>query len=110
MSFGLTNISCSFMQNMSSSLEYLDKFVIEPIDDILISSMLKEIHIGQVALMLESFENNLCVIMKYVFWMLVVTFSGSHAFAERCLRGSESSSLYFPWESWQVGQACVNYF
>jgi hypothetical protein len=70
-------------------LEYLDKFVIEPINDILISSMSKEVHIEQVALMLETFENHLCVIMKYVFWMLEVTFSGSCAFAERCRRGSE---------------------
>jgi hypothetical protein len=53
MSFGLTNTSASFMQNMSSSLEYLDKFVVEPIDDILISSMLKEIHIEKLALILE---------------------------------------------------------
>ena len=109
MSFGLTNTFASFLQNMSSSLEYLDKFFIEPIDDILISSKFKQIHNGQVALMLESFENNLCVIMKYVFWMLEVTFSGSRAFAERCRRGSESSSLCFPRESSQVGQACAKY-
>ena len=89
MSFGLTNISASFMQNMSFSLEYLDKFVIEPIDDILISSMFKEIHIEQLALMLETSKNHLCVIMKYVFWMLEVTFSDSRVFAERCHRGSE---------------------
>lgn len=109
MSFDLTNTSASFMQNMSSSLEYLDKFVIEPLNDILISSMFKEVHIEQLALILESFENHPCVITKYVFWMLEVTFSGSRAFAERCRRGSESSSLCFPRESSQVGHACAEY-
>jgi hypothetical protein len=47
-------------------LEYLDKLVVEPIDDILISSMSKEVHIEQ-ALMLETFKNHLCVTTKYVF-------------------------------------------
>ena len=89
MSFGLTNTFASFMQHVSPSLEYLDKFVVEPIDDILIFSMSKEVHIEQLALMLETFKNHLCVITKYVFWMLEVTFSGSCAFAERCRRGSE---------------------
>ena len=74
---------------MSPSWEYPDKFVVEPIDDILIFSMAKVIHIEQLALILETFENHLCVIMKYVFWMLEVSFSGSCAYAERCRRGSE---------------------
>ena len=29
--------------------------------------------------MLETFENHLCVVTKYVFWILEVTFSGSRA-------------------------------
>jgi hypothetical protein len=45
MSFGLTNTFASFMQYTSLLLEYLDKFVVEPIDDILIFSMSKEVHI-----------------------------------------------------------------
>jgi hypothetical protein len=94
------------MQNMSSSLEYLDKFVIEPIDDIPIFSKFKEVHIEQLALILETFENHLCVIMKYVFWMLEVTFSGSRALAERCRRGSELSSLLFSSEI-IASQSCM---
>jgi hypothetical protein len=43
-SFGLTNTFASFIQNVSLSLEYLDKFVVEPIDDILTFSMSKEVH------------------------------------------------------------------
>jgi hypothetical protein len=56
-------------------LEHLNKLVVEPIDDILIFSMFKEIHTGHLALMLETFENHLCVITKYVFWMLEVNIS-----------------------------------
>ena len=67
MSFGLTNTFALFMQHVSPSLEYLDKFVVEPINDILISSMSKEVHIEQLALMLKTFKNQLCVITKYVF-------------------------------------------
>jgi hypothetical protein len=109
MSFGLTNTFASFIQNVSLSLEYLDKFVVEPIDDILTFSMSKEVHIEQLALMLETFKNHLCVNTKYVFWMLEVTFSGSRAFDESCCRGSEKSSLFFPWESSQVSHACAEY-
>jgi hypothetical protein len=90
-------------------MEYLDKFVVEPIDDILIFSMSKEVHIEQLALMLETFKNHLCLITKYVFWTLEVTFSDSRAFAARCRRGSESSSLSFPRESSQVSYACAEY-
>jgi hypothetical protein len=56
-------------------LEHLNTFVVEPIDDILIFSMFEEIYIGHLALMLKTWENHLCVIMKYVFWMFEVTFS-----------------------------------
>jgi hypothetical protein len=56
-------------------LEHLNKLVVEPIDDILIFSMFEGVHIRHLALMLETYENHLCVIMKYEFWMLEVTFS-----------------------------------
>jgi hypothetical protein len=35
-------------------LEHLNKLVVEPIDDILIFSMFEAIHIGHLALMLET--------------------------------------------------------
>jgi hypothetical protein len=89
MSFALTNTFALFMQHMSPSSWNLDKIVVEPIEDILILPLSKEVHIEHLALMLETFKNYLCVITKYVFWMLEVTFSGSRAFAERCRRGSE---------------------
>jgi hypothetical protein len=64
MSFGLTNTLALFVQHVSLSLEYLDKFVVEPIDDILIFSMPKEVHIEQLAVMLETFKNYLCITTK----------------------------------------------
>ena len=70
-------------------LEYLDKFVVEPINYLLILSMLEEVHIGYWALALETCSNQLCAITKFVFWKLEVTFSGSRAIAERCRCGSE---------------------
>jgi hypothetical protein len=63
----LTNTFSSFMRYMSLSLECFGKFVVEPIDDILILSMSKEVHIEQLALVLETFRNHLCVVAKYLF-------------------------------------------
>jgi hypothetical protein len=56
--------------------------------------MFEEIHIGHLAIMLETCENHLCGIMKYVFWMLEVNFSfDSRAIAERCHREIENNFL-----------------
>jgi hypothetical protein len=68
-------------------LEYLDKLVVKPIDDILIFSMFEGVHVEQSALVLETFENQLRVTMKHVFWLLEESFPSSRAFAERCCRG-----------------------
>ena len=78
MSFGLTDTFTSFMRHMNpSSWRIFDKFVVEPLDDILIFPIYEEVHIGRLALLLETFENHLCAIAKHVFWMLEVTSSGS---------------------------------
>ena len=94
MSFGLTDTFASFMRHMNpSSWSIFDKFVVEPLDDILIFPIYEEVHIGRLALVLETFENHLCVIAKQVFWMLEVTLSGSRAFVERCRHEFEQSFL-----------------
>jgi hypothetical protein len=91
-------------------LEHLNKLVVEPIDDILIFSMFEDIHIGHLASMLETCENHLCVITKYEFWRLEVTFS--LWFTCNCWKMSpwikEEFSL-FPRESSQIGHACADY-
>ncbi|WP_228393215.1 hypothetical protein, partial [Pseudomonas helleri] len=60
-------------------MERLDKFFVDPVNNILTFSMLDWIYMEHLALMLETFENHLRVISKYVFWMLEVTSSGSRA-------------------------------
>ena len=70
MSVGLNNSFALFITYDSIFLEYLNKFVAETIDNILIFSMLEKIHMEQLALMLEIFENRLRVTLKNVFWML----------------------------------------
>ena len=70
-------------------------FVVKPIHNIFVFSMLDWTHMGYWALMLETFENRLQVISKYMFRMLEVTFSGSRATVERCRRGFKKSYLFF---------------
>jgi hypothetical protein len=80
-------------------LEHLNKLVVEPIDDILIFSMFEGVHIRHLALMLETYEKHLCVIMKYEFWMLEVTFSlGSRAIIERCRHEFKKNFFCYPRE------------
>ena len=67
MSSSLTNICLVHESCESHCLEYLGKCVIEPIDDILIFSLVEEVHVEHLALMLETLKNHLCVIMKFVF-------------------------------------------
>ncbi|WVZ51034.1 hypothetical protein U9M48_002226, partial [Paspalum notatum var. saurae] len=58
MSFGLTNALTFFMYMMNSVfMEYLDKFVVIFIDDILIYSKTEEEHEGHLRLVLRSLEN-----------------------------------------------------
>jgi hypothetical protein len=75
MSFGLTNTFALFLQHMSPlSWSIQISLLLSPSMTFLFLPV-EDIHIGYLALMLETFENHLCVIMKYEFWMLEVTFS-----------------------------------
>jgi hypothetical protein len=86
--FGLTNIFCLVPTTYEFILlEHINKFVVEPIDNILTFSMFEDIHIGHWALLLETYKNHLCAITKYMFWMLQVTsLFVSCAIVERCRR------------------------
>jgi hypothetical protein len=67
MSFGLTNTFASSLQHMiPSHWSILISLSLSPSMTFLFS-MLEKIHIGQLALMLETFENHVRVITKYVF-------------------------------------------
>jgi hypothetical protein len=84
MSFGLTNAPTYFMYLMNKVfMEYLDKFVVVFIDDILIFSKNKEEHDEHLRLVLQKLrENQLYVkLNKCEFWLKEVLFL-SHIISE----------------------------
>jgi hypothetical protein len=79
MSFGLTNAPAYFLYLMNKVfVEYLDKFVVVFIDDILIFSKNEEEHDEHLRLVLQKLrENQLYVkLSKYEFWLKEVLFLG----------------------------------
>ena len=77
--FGLTNAPASFMQLMNSVfMEYLDKFVIIFIDDILIFSKSEEAHANHLRLVLEKLREHqlYAKFTKCEFWLKEVAFLG----------------------------------
>jgi hypothetical protein len=83
MSFGLTNAHAYFMYLMNKVfMEYLDKFVVVFIDDILIFSKNEEEHDEHLRLVLQKLrENQLYTkLNKCEFWLKEVSFSWSHHF------------------------------
>jgi hypothetical protein len=79
MSFGLTNAPAYFMYLMNKVfMEYLTKFVVVFIDDILIFSKDEEKHDEYVCLVLQKLiENQLYTkLNKYKFWLKEVSFLG----------------------------------
>jgi hypothetical protein len=79
MFFGLTNAPAYFMYLMNKvSMEYLDKFVVVFIDDILIFSKTEEEHEKHLRLVLEKLISNklYAKFSKYEFWLTEVAFLG----------------------------------
>jgi ribonuclease HI len=79
MSFGLTNASAYFMYLMNKVfMEYLDKFVVVFIDDILIFSKTEEEHENHLRLVLEKLRSNQLYAKfgKCEFWLTEVAFLG----------------------------------
>jgi hypothetical protein len=77
MSFGLTNAPAYFMYLMNKVfMEYLDKFVVVFIDDILIFSKTEEEHQKHLRLVLEKLRSNqlYAKFSKCEFWLTEVTF------------------------------------
>jgi hypothetical protein len=84
MSFGLTNAPTYFMYLMNKVfMEYLDKFIIVFIDDILIFSKMMEEHEEHLRLILEKLRSNqlYAKFSKCEFWLTEVTFLGHVIFA-----------------------------
>jgi hypothetical protein len=79
MSFGLTNAPAYFMYLMNNVLmEYLDKFVVVFIDDILIFSKTEEEHEKHLRMVLEKLRSNqlYAKFSKCEFWLTEVAFLG----------------------------------
>jgi hypothetical protein len=79
MSFGLTNAPAYFMYLMNKVfLEYLDKFVVVFIDNILIFSKTEEEHEKHLRLVLEKLRSNqlYAKFSKCEFWLTEVAFIG----------------------------------
>nr|GFD44588.1 RNA-directed DNA polymerase homolog [Tanacetum cinerariifolium] len=79
MPFGLTNAPAVFMNLMNHIFhEYLDKFVIVFIDDILVYSMSEEEHEQHLRIVLEILRQKklYAKFLKYEFWLQQVAFLG----------------------------------
>jgi hypothetical protein len=79
MSFGLTNAPAYFMYLMNKvSMEYLDKFMVVFIDDILIFSKNEEEHDEHLCLVLQKLRENqlYAKLNKCEFWLEEVLFLG----------------------------------
>jgi hypothetical protein len=84
MSFGLTNMPTYFMYLMNKVfMEYLDKFVVAFIDDILVFSKTKEEHEKHLRLVLEKLRSNKLYARFSMceFWLTKVAFLGHVIFA-----------------------------
>jgi hypothetical protein len=79
MSFGLTNASAFFMYLMNSVfMDYLDKFVVVFIDDILIYSWTEEEHVDHLRKVLQRLREHqlYAKLSKCEFWIHEVLFLG----------------------------------
>jgi hypothetical protein len=79
MAFGLTNALAYFMDMMNKAfMEYLDKFVVMFIDDILVYSRSKEAHEGHLRLVLQKLRDHMVYakLSKCEFWLKQVAFLG----------------------------------
>jgi hypothetical protein len=79
MSFGLTNAPAYFMYLMNKVfMEYLDRFIVVFIDDILIFSKMMEEHKEHLRLVLEKLRSNklYAKFSKCEFWLTEVAFLG----------------------------------
>jgi hypothetical protein len=79
MSFGLTNAPAYFMYMMNKVfMEYLDKFVVVFIDDILVYSRNEEEHEGHLRLVLQKLQDHklYAKLSKCEFWLKQVAFLG----------------------------------
>jgi hypothetical protein len=102
MSFGLTNAPTFFMNLMNNVfMDYLDKFVVVFIDDILIYSQCEEEHADHLRMVLQRLREHqlYAKLSKCEFWISEVLFLGHIINKERIGCGSEESGRHSELES-----------
>jgi hypothetical protein len=102
MPFGLTNAPTYFMSMMNKVfMEYLDKFVVVFIDDILIYSNSKEEHEGHLRLILEKHREHklYAKFSKCEFWLEKVGFLGHIVSGEGVIVDPAKVTAVTEWES-----------
>ena len=96
MSFGLTNTPAYFMSMMNKVfMEYLDKFVVVFIDDIMIYSKNEEEHKEHLRLVLEKLREHqlYAKFSKCEFWLKEVGFLGHVILGERYSSRPQQNSV-----------------
>jgi hypothetical protein len=91
MSFGLTNAPAFFMNLMNSVfMDYLDRFVVVFIDDILIYSQIEEEHVDHLRMVLQRLREHqlYAKLSKCGFWIDILIYSELES-ANRCPRNQE---------------------
>jgi hypothetical protein len=102
MSFGLTNAPTFFMNMLNSVfMDFLDKFVVVFIDDILIYSQSEEEHVDHLKMVLQRLREHqlYAKLSKCEFWINEVLFLGSYNKQRRISCGSEESGRHSELES-----------
>src|SRR4051812_16147214 len=100
MSFGLTNAPATFSRMMNSIfMEYLDKFVVVYLDDILIYSKNKEEHAEHLRLVLMKLREHrlYAKFSKCEFWLPEVTYLGHVIFAKGIAVNPERVQAVLDW-------------
>src|SRR3954465_15027255 len=100
MSFGLTNAPATFSRMMNSIfMEYLDKFVVIYLDDILIYSKKEEEHAEHLRLVLMKLREHrmYAKFSKCEFWLLEVTYLGHVISAKGIVVNPERVQVVLDW-------------
>ena len=106
MPFGLTNAPATFMDLMQSIFrEYLDKFIIVFIDDILIYSLTRELYEEHLRIALQTLRNHRLFgkLSKCDFWLSKVNFLGYVVSQEAVSVDSSKVDTVLNWQSLKNG-------
>ena len=110
MSFGLTNAPATFMRLVNSVFhEYLDKFVVVYIDDILVYSKTEDEHAQHLRLILTKLREHrlYAKFSKCEFWLKELIFLGHVVSAQGVSVVPDKIQSILVWETPKIGRAHV---